>query len=170
MQWIVVVLVAALVGSAFAQTSVTAVGRGQTLTLTVGKIHYTYTLSDMRIGVDMDEAKLLDIQHKNGLAYVLLDINGPSRRNGGARQCGAGYERSLVWLRLERWRLLEVRAVRYDSCWYTLESDVPLKQSGSLFTIAFMDFGAMKDKIATYDRARPELGFALTGRPMTLPK
>ena len=160
----------ALVGLAFARESVVASGRGQRLTLTVAKIHYTYTLSDARVGVDMDEAKLLDIQHKNGLAYVLLDINGPSRRNGGARQCGAGYERSLVWLRLERWRLLEVRAVRYDSCWYTLEFDVPLKQSGWLYTISFMDFGAVKHKTATYDRARPELGFALTGRLMTVPK
>ena len=140
------------------------------LILTVDRIRYSYTLSDTRVGVDMDEAKLLDIQHKSGLTYVLLDINGPSNRAGGSHQCGAGIESSLVWLRLKRWQLLEVRAVRYGSCWFSLESDVPLKRSGTLYTISFMDFGAIKAKTVTYDRARPELGFALTGRPMAVPK
>lgn len=170
MRWIIGVLVAALAGLAFAQASVTTIGRGQTLILTIGEINHTYTLLDTRVGVDMDEAKLLDIQYKSGLIYVLLDVTGPSNRAGGSYQCGAGFESSLVWLRLKRWRLLEIRAVRYNSCWYSLEFDVPLKRSGALYTISFMNFGAMKDKTATYDRARPELGIALTGRPMTVPK
>ncbi len=154
-----------LIGLAFAQDSVKSTGRGHTLTLNVDGVRRTYTLSDERVGVDMDRAKVLEFQHKNGLTYVLLDVTGPSRRNGGARQCGAGSESSLVWLRLQRWRLLEIRSVLYESCWFSIDYAKPERQ-GTLYTISFSDFSAMKDKTVTYDRAHPELGLVLTGRPM----
>jgi hypothetical protein len=166
MRWMIGVFVVACVGLAFAGDSVKVIGRGQKLILTVGSTRHIYTLSEARIGVDMDEVSLVDVQHKNGLTYVVLTVYGPSRRNGGAHECGAGYESSLVWLRLKRWHLLEIRSVKYESCWYSLESDAPPKRRGSLYTIAFSDFGAMKDKTVTYDRAHPELAFALTGSPM----
>jgi hypothetical protein len=158
-----------LVGLAFAQDVVTAIGRGYTLILTADRTRHAYTLSETRVGVDMDQAKALEFQNKNGLTYVLLDITGPSRRNGGARQCGAGSESSLVWLRLQRWRLLEIRAVRYYSCWFSIDYAKPERQ-GTLYTISFSDFSAMKDKTVTYDRAHPELGLVLTERPMPAPK
>jgi hypothetical protein len=158
-----------LLGLAFAQDSAKATGRGQTLILTVGRTRHVYTLSETRVGVDMDQAKVLEFQNKNGLTYVLLDINGPSRRNGGARQCGAGSESRLVWLRLRRWRLLEIRSVLYESCWFSIDYAKP-ERRGTLYTVSFSDFSTMKDKTVTYDRAHPELGLALTGRPMPAPK
>jgi hypothetical protein len=160
---------AALVGLAFAQDVVKATGRGHTLTLTADGTRHTYTLSETRVGVDMDQAKVLDFQNKNGLTYVLLDINGPSRRNGGARQCGAGSESSLVWLRLKRWRLLEIRSVLYESCWFSIDYTEP-ERHGAFYTISSSDFSVMKDKTVTYDQAHPERGLALTGRPMPAPK
>ncbi len=165
MQRILAAFAVVLVGLVFAQDSVKATGRGHKLTLNADGVRRTYTLSDERVGVDMDRAKVLEFQNKNGLTYVLLDINGPSRRNGGARQCGAGSESSLVWLRLRRWRLLEIRTVRYTSCWFTIDYAQSARR-GTLYTISFSDFSAMKDKTVTYDRAHPELGLVLTGRPM----
>ncbi len=170
MQRIICVLVAVvLLGLAFAQNSVKATGRGHTLILNVDGVRHTYTLSDKRVGVDMDQARVLEFQRKNGLNYVLLDISGPSNRAGGSHQCGAGYERSLVWLRLQRWRLLEIRSVLYESCWFSIDYAKPERQ-GTLYTISFSDFSAMKDKMVTYDRAHPELGLSLTGHPMPAPK
>lgn len=135
--------------------------------LNVDGMHHAYTLSEERVGVDMD--RVLEFQRKNGLSYVLLDIDAPSRRNGGARQCGAGQERSLIWLRLKRWRLLEIQSVRYESCWFSIDYAQP-ERRGTLYTISFSDFRAMKDKTVTYDRAHPERGLALIGRPMAQPK
>jgi hypothetical protein len=165
----IVVFTVILFGLAFAQNSVKATGRGHTLILTADGTRHTYTLSEKRVGVDMDQAKVLEFQNKNGLTYVLLDINGPSRRNGGARQCGAGSESSLVWLRLKRWHLLEIRSVLYESCWFSIDYAKPERQ-GTLYTISFSDFSAMKDKTVMYDRAHPELGLVLTGRSMPAPK
>ena len=154
-----------LLGLALAQDSVKATGRGRTLTLNVDGIHHAYTLSEARVGVDMNHARVLEFQRKDGLRYVLLDIDGPSRRNGGARQCGAGSESSLVWLRLQGWRLLEVQSVKYESCWSSITYAVPARR-GTLYTISFSDFTTMKDKTVTFDRAHPELGLVSTGHPM----
>jgi hypothetical protein len=166
---ILAALAVVLVGLAFAQDSVKATGRGHTLTLNADGVRRTYTLSEKRVGVDMDQARVLEFQHKNGLSYVLLDISGPSNRAGGSHQCGAGQESSLVWLHLKRWHLLEFRAVRYSSCWFSIDY-AKAERHGTFYTISFSDFSAMKDKTVTYDRAHPELGLTLTGRPMQQPK
>jgi hypothetical protein len=164
-QRIIGVFIAALIGLAFAQNSVKSTGRGQTLSLNVDGVRRTYTLSEKRVGVEMDRARVLEFQRKNGLNYVLLDISGPSNRAGGSHQCGAGRESSLVWLRLKGRRLLEIQSVLYESCWFSIDYAKP-ERHATLYTISFSDFSAMKDKTVTYDRAHPELGLVLTGRPM----
>ncbi len=158
-----------LLGLAFAQDSVKATGRGHRLILNVDGVRRTYTLSEKRVGVDMDHARVLEFQRQNGLTYALLDIDGPSNRAGGSNQCGAGQESSLVWLRLKRWRLLEIQSVKYESCWSSITYAVPARR-GALYTISFSDFTAMKDKTVTFDRAHPELGLVSTGHPMPQPK
>jgi hypothetical protein len=164
-RWLIVAFTLLGFGLVVARVGIAASGRGQRLILTVGTVQYRYILSERRVGVDMDWAKVLDFQTRAGWTYALLDIGGPSRRLGPTHECGAGYESSLVWLRLKGWRLLEIRAVRYESCWFSLEADGE-PQSGARYSLSFWDFGAMKYKTVSYDRAYPERGFALIGRPM----
>ncbi len=165
MRWLIVTFTLLGFGWVVARADLAASGRGQRLILTVGTVQHRYILSEQRVGVDMDRASVLAFQTRAGLTYVLLDVSGPSRRYGPTHECGAGYESSLVWLRLKGWRLLEIRAVRYDSCWFSLEVDGE-PQRGARYSVSFWDFGTMKYKTVTYDRAHPERGFELIGRPM----
>jgi hypothetical protein len=165
MRWIIGTLTALLIGSVLAQTSMSATGQGRTLRLKAGTVWHSYILSKKRVDVDMDRARVLDFQHKAGFRYILLEVGGVSNRNFPMSQCGAGTESSLVWLRFKKWHLLEIRAVKYESCWLTIEPENRLRQ-GTLLTIAFSDFHVNKNKTLTYNYTHPERGLSLSGQLM----
>ncbi len=165
MRWIIGTLTALITGFVLAQAPMTAIGQGRTLRLKIGAVWHSYSLSEKRVDVDMDQARVLDFQHKAGFTYVLLDVGGASHRNFPMSQCGAGTESSLVWLRFKKWHLLEIRAVKYESCWLTIEPENRLRL-GTLLTIAFSDFHVNKNKTVTYNYAHPERGLSLSGQLM----
>jgi hypothetical protein len=51
--------------------------------------------------------------------YLLFDITGPSRGSENAMSyCGAGEERSVVWLKLGRdWKKADAQSFVFESCW-----------------------------------------------------
>ena len=165
MRWFTGTLTALIIGSVLAQASLSATGQGRTLRLKIAAVWHSFTLSEKRVDVDMNQANVLDFQHKAEFTYILLDISGASHRNFPMSQCGAGTESSLVWLRFKKWHLLEIRAVKYESCWLTIEPEKRSRQ-GTLLTIAFSDFHVNKNKTVTYNQAHPERGLSLTGQLM----
>jgi len=146
-------------------TSFTARGQGSSLTLIeVGKPH-VYVLP-ASLELDLDQAAVLDAQTKQGFAYVLLRVSGPSRRGFPMGYCGAGRESALVWLKLHGWKKVELRVEKYESCLYGLE---PSKSGwqGNSYGLEYADYRSSQSKTLAYNRAHPERGFSLTARPLT---
>ncbi|HEX8368050.1 MAG TPA: hypothetical protein VF604_05880 [Pyrinomonadaceae bacterium] len=123
----------------------------------------THTL---RLGGDkIDAAKIKDTEilfanRKDGFTYLLVDVIGQSRDKQNDRQCGAGTESNLIWIKLDAaWKIVEARSERYESCWSGITSDDGYKISGNLLTVEFDNF---RDDVAvklSYDADAPEKGF-----------
>ncbi len=68
--------------------------------------------------------RLLDRAVRADRIYLLLDVTGCSRWPPGSTMCGAGTEGDLIWLCLSpEGRALEVKSVRYDSCFELIEAE-----------------------------------------------
>lgn len=158
-----VLFLALWLGLGFAQ-SLSAKGQGNQLILTQGSTPHTYTLPGS-LEVDMDLAKVLDMQNKAGVTYILLDVSGPSQRGNPTGFCGAGTESALVWLKLRDWKLYEVRPVTYASCLYNIELTSKTWEKNVL-TVQADNFYSKKIKTLSYARARPEQSILVTEKPM----
>lgn len=69
--------------------------------------------------------KLLSAKASGEFTYLLFDITGPSRGPENAMsRCGAGDERSLVWLKLGRdWTRVDAQSFVFESCWEDASPD-----------------------------------------------
>ncbi|MCC7054398.1 MAG: hypothetical protein IT355_14110 [Gemmatimonadaceae bacterium] len=137
---------------------------GSQLTITVQGVAYTLRLPPA-VRVDMDTLEVLDAREVAGAQYLLLSVNGPSKRKGfGAGACGAGYETAIVWLRLVSWRLVASRSELVESCWQNRIIEVPLTWAGDSGTLTYQQLGAGAGRrVVCYDRGAPELGVVVTG-------
>jgi hypothetical protein len=78
--------------------------------------------------------RLLDRSVRADRIYLLLGVAGFSRWPGGSTMCGAGTEGDLIWLCLSpEGRALEVKSVRYDSCFNSIEAEEmePVEPAGA---------------------------------------
>ncbi len=86
---------------------------------------------------------------------------GPSKVPPDDRQCGAGTECNVVWLKLDRaWRVAGGQNVRYESCWSSVGSEGP-KVAGRLLTLALEDFRGEVRREVSYDADSPEAGLSI---------
>jgi hypothetical protein len=158
----VVVLIAGEVNAA----DVKVKGSGDTLTITAKGERHVYTLPQEAADVDMDRPLVLSSVRRDRTLYLLLDVTGPSRRGAPMARCGGGMESNIVWLKLEDWKLTDVRAVRHESCWHNIDGAFNSgKWKGDVYSLSFEDYE--KKSTLTYDRTKPESAFSIAEMAQT---
>lgn len=164
---LILATILSLQGTAMAQnipsrSGIKASARGTKLVLTSqGKKH----LLDVSRSIDaakLAEVELLFATRRQDFLYLLVSVCGPSRIGSHDRQCGAGQECNLLWIKLDnRWRINDTRAVRYESCWAPVTSNEGYMVRGNILEMAYSDFREKKEYRLVYDADRPEGGFHL---------
>lgn len=159
----VLFLALATVDSAFAQKSEYAV-RVKNRRLIVR--HQSKKPHPLALGGEqIDAAKitsaeiLLASRHGN-FTYLVIDVSGQSREKQNDRQCGAGTESNLIWIKLDAaWRIVESVSERYESCWSGITSGDGYKITGRKLYIEFDNFRAGETVKLSYNADEPEKGF-----------
>lgn len=144
------------------QSGIKARGRGTKLILTSqGKSHAL----DVRESIDaakLDDTSILFATRRPDFTYLLIDACGPSRLKSSDRQCGAGRECNLLWIKLSQdWKISNIKSVRYESCWAPVSSDDGYKINGHILQMEYRNFREEKSYKLTYDADRPESGFVI---------
>ena len=121
----------------------------------------------LNVGAEIDAAKITETElmfaaQKEGFRYLLIDVSGQSKDPEHARQCGAGVEANLLWIKLNpAWKISAVKSVRYESCWSSISLNDSFKISGSLLNIDFDNFRDDVHVKLTYNSDQPEKGFQI---------
>ena len=135
---------------------VTERGRAHTLDL-------TKHVDAMRI----EDVSVLFLSRAGGFTYLLLDVCGLSKVPPDDRQCGAGIECNVVWLKLDgAWRVLDAKNERYESCWAPITSEEGPKVAGRRLTLVLEDLREEMRREVTYDADAPEAGLSVRRTPL----
>ena len=150
------------------RVAVRAKGRRSVAVREGGRSH-TLDLTEHIDAARIEEVSAPFLTRKGEDAYLLLDVCGMSKEQSDDRQCGAGTECNVVWLKLDRaWRVRDARNVRYESCWSPVTSEEGPKLAGRRMTLAVEDFRDEVRREVSYDADRPEEG--LTVKESAIPK
>jgi hypothetical protein len=126
-----------------------------------GKAH-ALTLGDKIDAAKITSAEILFASRKDGFVYLLVDVVGQSREKQNDRQCGAGIESNLIWIKLDAaWKIVESGSERYESCWSGITSDDGYKINGNLLTVEFDNFRDDVSVKLSYNADAPEKGFRI---------
>jgi hypothetical protein len=159
---IVAFILFSTVNFAFAQKSEYAI-RGRNGTLTVkhkGKAHALRLGGDMIDAAKITETEILFANRKGAFTYLLVDVVGDSKEKSDDRQCGAGIESNLIWIKLDAaWKIVKSASERYESCWSGITSGDGYKINGNLLTIEFDNFRDNVNVKLSYNAGEPEKGF-----------
>ena len=163
MKYLIVVCVLFLtVNFAFAQKSEYKI-RSKNERLIVrhkGKAHALRLGGDKIDAAKITDTKILFAARKDGYTYLLVDVTGDSKEKSDDRQCGAGIESNLVWIKLDgTWKIVESASERYESCWSGITSQDGYKINGDLLTIEFDNFREDVNVKLSYNAGEPEKGF-----------
>ena len=162
-----------LLGAAAAQTGgaapavrVRAKGRGAVVVKERGRAR-TLDLTKHIDAASIEEVSALFLTRAGGFTYLVLDVCGLSRFPPGDRQCGAGTECNVVWLKLDAaWRVRGAQNARYESCWAPVTSEEGPKVSGRRMTLALEDLREGVRREVAYDADDPEAGLAVRQTPV----
>lgn len=140
-----------------------AVNRAVTITFK-GK---SYRL-DVRKQIDaakITETKLIFATEKNGFRYLVFDVGGWSRSVQNDRQCGAGIESNLIWVKLDAaWKITDVQSKRYESCWSGESLFSDFVTSADSLSVEYFGDGNTIIKL-TYKTIEAEKGFQILTEP-----
>jgi hypothetical protein len=115
----------------------------------------------------IEDASELSRTRRGEFFYLVLQVCGLSKVPPDDRQCGAGIECDLVWLKLDGgWRERDAKSVRYESCWQPITSDEGPKVNGRTLLLEYDDLRDNTRHEVTYDADRPEEGLTEKARPM----
>jgi hypothetical protein len=126
-----------------------------------GKAHW------LNVGAEIDAAKITETEllfaaQKDGFRYLVIDVSGQSKDPEDDRQCGAGVEANLLWIKLDsKWKISAVKSVRYESCWSSISLNDSFKISGNSLNIEFDNFRDDVNVKVTYNSDQPEKGFQI---------
>ena len=144
------------------RVSVRAKGRRSVVLTERGRSH-TLDLTEHIDAMKIEDVSVLLLTHRGEFAYVVLDVCGLSKVPPDDRQCGAGIECNVVWLKLDRARRVrEGQNARYESCWAPITSDEGPKVLGRHLTLALEDLREEVRREVTYDADSPEGGLKVT--------
>ena len=155
---------AALASAGARQGRVTVRAKGRTsIVLTERGRAHTLDLTKHIDAMKIEDVSVLLLTQKGEFAYLLLDVCGLSRVPPDDRQCGAGIECNVVWLKLDRARRVrDAQNARYESCWAPITSEEGPKVSGRRLTLALEDLREEVRREVTYDADSPEGGLKVT--------
>jgi hypothetical protein len=155
------------VAPAFGQTSelnpaykIRAQRGGLTVTFQ-GKRHW------LNVAEHIDAAKIKSTQvlfanQKEGFRFLVIEVSGDSRDGNYDRQCGAGTEANLLWLKLDaEWKILDLKAVRYQSCWSGVDLNGPFKITKTALTMEYSNSREDINSKLSYNADEPEKGFQI---------
>lgn len=149
-------------GAARGSVAVRAKGRGSVVLTERGRPH-TLDLTKHVDAMKIEDVSVLLLTREGEFAYVLLDVCGLSKVPPDDRQCGAGIECNVVWLKLDRARRVrDAQNARYESCWAPITSEEGPKVSGRRMTLALEDFREEVRREVTYDADSPRGGLKVT--------
>jgi len=126
-----------------------------------GKAHW------LNVGAEIDAAKITETElmfaaQKDGSRYLVIDVSGQSKAKEDARQCGAGVEANLLWIKLDAaWKVSAIKSVRYESCWSSISLNDSFKISGKSLKLEFDNFRDDVNVKVTYNSDQPENGFQI---------
>jgi hypothetical protein len=117
----------------------------------------------------IEDASALFLTRRGELTYLLLEVCGMSKEKSDDRQCGAGIECNVVWLKLDgAWRVRDAKSERYESCWQPITSEEGPKVEGRRMKVVVDDLREEVRREVSYDADDPEAG--LTVRQSSIPK
>ena len=126
-------------------------------------------LADKVDAARIEDATLLFADRRGEFLYLLLSVCGSSKSKPDDRQCGAGVECNLVWVKLgDDWKVGDSKSERYESCWQPITSDDGPKVTGRRLVLVLEDFSESVRREVNYDADRPEEG--LTFKSSAIPK
>lgn len=126
-----------------------------------GKTHKLNT-ADKIDAAKIDDAAVLFLDRKDGFTYLVVAVSGSSRVESNDRQCGAGVEANLLWIKLDaRWQTADINSVRYESCWSSVSSNEGYKIDGRILSIEFNNFRDDVNVKMSYNAEQPEKGFQI---------
>ena len=126
----------------------------------------------LNLGEKIDAAKITDTKiifadRKDKFTYLLIDVIGQSKLKEDDRQCGAGIESNLIWVKLDQaWKIADSNSVRYESCWLSTTSDDGFRTNGYVLMLEIDDFRNDLHTTLTYDADQPEKGFLIEKNPI----
>ena len=154
-------------GSSQPKIKVRAQGRRQLVALERGVAHSLKVPADQISAAKLDDVTLLFASRQDAFTYLLISACGLSKMPPDDRQCGAGIECDLLWLKLDgKWKVNDSRSVLYESCWLPITSDDGYKIKGRTLNMQYSDLRENKDYRLTYDADRPEGGLVIEASPM----
>ena len=161
-------LCAAVAAVPQAPLKVRAKGRRSVVVTERGRAH-ALDLTEQIDAMRIEDVSATFVSRAGGFTYLLLDVCGLSKVPPDDRQCGAGVECNVVWLKLDAaWRVRGAQNQRYESCWAPVTLEDEKKVEGRRLTFAVSDFRDDVLREVSYDADRPEAG--LTVKQTPLPK
>ncbi len=142
-----------------AQSGIKARGRGTKVILTSQGKKHTLDVSRSIDAAKLADASVLFATRRQDSLYLLVAACGWSKLKQDDRQCGAGQECNLLWIKLNgTWQINDIKSVRYESCWASVTSNEGYKITGNTLQMEYSDFREKKEYKLTYDADRPEGG------------
>lgn len=121
-----------------------------------GRAH-TLALDESVGAARIEVAKLLFLTRREEFVYLLIDVCGTSKRRPDDRQCGAGRECNIIWVKLDRGRkVADARSELYESCWLPVTSERGPRIDGRRMSLELENLREWVIKEVGYDADRPE--------------
>jgi hypothetical protein len=142
-------------------------GRGRLLVLTHRGRPHRLNLGEQISAAKLEDVELLFAARRGPHTYLVVAACGPSKLRPDARQCGAGTECDLVWIKLDAgWRVADSKSHRYESCWLPITSADGYKVAGGRLELEYDDLRERVSRRVTYDAGKPEKGFQIEERAL----
>ena len=157
--------VVCVAGAQTGAVKVRAKGRRSVVVTERGRAH-TLDLKEQVDAMRIEDVSVTFLSRAGGFTYLLLDVCGLSKVPPDDRQCGAGIECNIVWLKLDgAWRVRGAQNERYESCWAPITSEEGPKVQGRRLTFTVEDFREEVRREVAYDADNPEAGLTVKQTP-----
>ncbi len=141
--------------------------RGLDLEISFAGKRHLFATRDQTDAAKLTETEILFAIRKGVFRYLLINVIGQSKKVRDDRQCGAGTEANLLWVKVDKtWRLVNKESVRYESCWSPTTSEDDFKIKNKRLTIEIADFRREVDSLVSCDANKPEKGLNIVETPM----
>lgn len=151
----------------FGQKSATSVykisAKGGNLTVKFQNRAYRFNVQEQIDAARITETEIMFADEKDGFRYLVINVSGWSREKQDDRQCGAGTESNLLWLKLDsNWKIAGIKSVRYESCWSSVDLNDSFKITENSLAADFDNIREKTNVKLSYNSLEPEKGFQIT--------